>query len=83
MLISAIPAGTTSVSYQYRTPDARIVPLGTEFLLQAGGGATLVPLKEGAIRVILGKTGESREVRAGRKCVISDSIRKFPLQLMT
>ncbi len=78
MLISAIPAGTTSVSYEYRTPDARIVPLGTEFLLQAGGGATLVLLKEGAIRVILGKTGESREVRAGRKCVISDSIEEIP-----
>ena len=77
MLVSSVHAGDLDVSYEYLTPNARIVPRGTEFLLQADGGATLVIMKEGAIRVIHARTGKSLEVTAGDKCVIGDSFKSM------
>lgn len=75
MLVSSVHAGGRAVSYEYLTPNARVTPLGTEFLLQAAGGATLVILREGGVRVTSTRTGKSTDLTAGGKCIIGDSIR--------
>lgn len=72
-LVSSIQGGEAPVVYEYVTPAARIAPLGTEFLLQASGGATLVIVKEGGILVTSTRTGEQFRVSAGGKCIISDT----------
>ena len=78
MLVSAIHNRNKSVSYEYMTPNARIEPLGTEFLLQVNAGDTLVIMKEGAIKARNIRSGKSVTVTSGHKCVISDSMLLMP-----
>ncbi|OHD65288.1 MAG: hypothetical protein A2176_15235 [Spirochaetes bacterium RBG_13_51_14] len=78
MLLSAIHGRQTTIKYEYRTPNARIEPLGTEFLLQTEDGVTLVIMKEGAIKVTHIRSGKSETVPSGRKCIISDSFACMP-----
>ncbi|MBN1498083.1 MAG: FecR domain-containing protein [Spirochaetes bacterium] len=73
-LVSAIQRGEVPVVYEYVTPNARIEPLGTEFLLQASGGITLAIVKEGGILVTNMRTGKQVRVSAGGKCIITDTL---------
>ncbi|MBP7736426.1 MAG: zf-HC2 domain-containing protein [Spirochaetes bacterium] len=74
IIISSIHDSGKNVSYVYTTPNARIESQGTEFLLQAEGGKTLLIMKTDAVRAIHARSGKSEIVPAGMKCVISDSL---------
>lgn len=67
-----ISSSTGSITYAYTTPGARIEPVGTEFLLQAAGGKTLVVMKSGSVRVKPIQSAESVTVPAGSKCVVTE-----------
>jgi hypothetical protein len=80
MLVSAVHDKKKSVTYEYMTPNARIEPLGTEFLLQVNAGATLLIMKDGAVKATNVQSGESVTVTAGQKCVVSDSVLVMPME---
>ena len=73
IVVSSIHDKDMNITYEYQTPNARIESMGTEFLLQADGGITLVIMKNDAIRATHTQSGKSMMLRAGSKCIISDS----------
>jgi hypothetical protein len=78
VLVSAVNGTSLAIAYAYNTPGARIEPIGTEFLLQAAGPATLVIMKQGSVLVKPVKTRETVTVLAGNRCVIRDTAASAP-----
>ena len=74
ILVSA-SSGQSSIAYAYNTPNARIEPSGTEFLLQSAGGSTLVLMKTGSVSVKYAQAAERVTVTAGERCEVSDKTR--------
>lgn len=72
LLVSASDGTGRKVAYAYATPGARVEPLGTEFLLQAAGGSTLVVMKTGSVSVKAGAPAERVTVAAGSRCMVKD-----------
>ena len=71
LIISAIEERAREMQYTYKTPAARIDPLGTEFLLQAAGDSTLIVMKRGTVRVKPALSHEQVTVSAGNRCLIT------------
>ncbi len=72
LLVSASDGTGKKVAYTYNTPDARVEPVGTEFLLQSAGGTTLVVMKTGSVRVKPERSAESVAVSSGNRCMVAE-----------